>query len=138
MITQYKVIVRKLFSDSEEKVTLLIHEHELTCFIAYCPFSLQVGQSFTAELDYEVFNDYKVSLNHKEESCFETTDNDYSYWIKGKVSNGTIDVGGIVFEDDNLLTEYPDFDGEYIKLRVDRLDVSFIELKGSEPFDSLL
>lgn len=110
----------------EEKVTLLIKNRLIICFASYCPYKLEVGKEYPIEFSFQFFDD-DILLEQSESDIkdIERINSAYSYMIFGKLKGNTLD-SGIKFVDDDLFLECWELDNKYVKLKVDRLDVLFL------------
>jgi len=73
-----------------------------------------------------IFDDYEVKESEAESVGFKRVENGFSYWIKGRLEQGVIDYG-IQLEDEAFLSDCGYLDGKFIRLKVDRIDVGFVE-----------
>lgn len=110
----------------EEEVTILVDNVVLTCFASYCPYEIKRGKVYSVEFSFQFFDDNifleKSDLKIK---SIKKSENDYSYIIYGELVDNTLDAG-IKFLDIDLFEECWDLKGKFVKLKVDRLDISFI------------
>ncbi|KPC55350.1 hypothetical protein [Amantichitinum ursilacus] len=123
----YLAKIKRLSSDVEEEVVLCINDIEITCFANVCPYTLEDGEAYRVELTPQVFNDYVVSeTNEGVTSAINRVGNGFSYILKGRLAGNKLDAGGIVFEDEMLLSQFGYLDGKFISWNVDRIDVEFL------------
>lgn len=123
-MTVVDVLIKKLYKD-EEKVTVESNGVEVTCFAVYCPYKIEEGKKYSAEFDFVVFDEYEVSEIHNRNSGIEYTGKAFSYLLIGKLEGSRLNAG-IIFDDENLLSDYSFLDGKYVQVKADRLDISFI------------
>lgn len=124
-MTATKVLVKKLYDDDEERVTVEANGIEVTCFTVYCPYEIKEGEEYPAEFDFEVFNGYQVTESADKDSGLIYAGKAYSYLLKGKLKGSKLNAG-IVFDDDILMSDYGFLDGKYVQVNADRLDISFV------------
>lgn len=122
----YHALIICLGNDIEEEVTLSINGIELTCFSSVCPYDLHKGEMYPVLLEIMIFDEYQVSELGVGVVGLERIGNNFSYWITGRLDKGEVDCG-IRFEDEILLSNYGYMDGKLIKLKVDRIDVEFLQ-----------
>lgn len=127
-MNKYYALVLALDDNIEEEVTLSVVGYEITCFAGICPYEIYVGKKYPVLFNFEIFNSYKVEELENESVGFERIGDTFAYWIKGRldIDRGVIDCG-IRFEDEFLLPDYGYLDGKFIRLKVDRIDVEFLE-----------
>lgn len=123
---KYIAKVESLGSEIEEEVFLTVDGLSFLCFASICPYEIKEGGSYPVSFELMVFEEYDVEALNKEDRCgLERAGQDFSYWVKGPLSGAVIDCG-ISFEDEVLL-EYSYLDGKNVRLKVDRIDVEFLE-----------
>jgi len=123
----YLAEVRRLSDDVEEEVVLRINGIELTCFAIVCPYKIEEGVSYQVELTAEVMNDYLVSeLDEEVSPSIVQIGDSFSHVITGKLDGNRLDAGGIVLEDDVLLSDFGYLEGKMIAWKVDRIDAEFL------------
>ncbi|WP_330961310.1 hypothetical protein [Photobacterium sp. 53610] len=124
-MNKYNALVKTIDDAVEEEVTLSLNGFEITCFIGICPYQLQEGKEYPVSFELMIFDDYLVEESHEIRSSLERIDNSFSYWITGKLEGGTI-CSLISFEDEVLLSDFFYLDGEFIRLKANRIDVEFL------------
>ena len=123
----YLAKIKRLNDDVEEEVVLCINGVELTCFATVCPYNIKEGASYHVELTAQVFNDYLVNaLGEDASPSIVQVGNSFSHIITGLLNDNRLDAGGIVFEDDILLSEFGYLEGKIVSWKVDRIDAEFL------------
>lgn len=123
----YSAKILRLNEDVEEEVVLVINGLELVCFVNMLPHGAKEGQSYQVELIPMVFNEYSVhELNGDVLPSIIQVNNSFSYIAVGKLSGNRLNAGGVVFEDDFLLSDFGHLEGKIISWKVDRIDVEFL------------
>lgn len=125
-MNRHTALVQAIGHDVEEEVTLNLNGLEVTCFAGVCPYEIREGEKYPVSFELMIFDDYEVEESEAESAGLERIGNGFSYWIKGRLERGVIDCG-IQFEDEVLLSDYGYLDGKFIWLKVDRIDVEFLE-----------
>ncbi|NQE49931.1 hypothetical protein [Herbaspirillum rubrisubalbicans] len=116
-----------LGGDVEEEALLRIRDMEITCFVALCLFNIEEGQSYEVDLNAQIFDEYLVRELDKDSSPgIVRVGRSFSYIIKGRLTEKCLDVGGIRFFDDVLLSEFGHLQGKMIEWKVDRIDAIFL------------
>lgn len=128
----YLAQIKRLSDDVEEEVVLRINGVELTCFATVCPYKIEEGASYQVELTAQAFNDYLVNeLGEEASPSIVQVGNSFSHIITGRLNDNRLDAGGIVFEDDMLLSDFGYLEGKIISWRVGRIDAEFLSMPGS-------
>lgn len=120
-----KAILKSVDSDIEEQVTLIINGIEVTCFVGFCPYKLEIGNEYPVEFEMSIFGDYSVNQSDFKEQLVTQIDNGFAYLLSGKLDGNTVDCG-IPFEDEVLLTDFGYLNGKFVDFQVDRVDVEFL------------
>jgi len=126
MVKKYFAKVESLSSTIEEQVTLTLNDLEITCFAGVCPYQIDEGFIYPVLFAATIFDDYEVEKSESNIMGLERIGGSFSYWANGLLSEGVIDCG-IQFEDEILQSDYGYLDGQFIRMKVDRLDVEFLE-----------
>jgi hypothetical protein len=108
----------------EEDVTLLIEGTIVNCFISYCPYEIEVGKSYDVELTIKLSDDYEIERTEPNELHVEKIDHGYSYFFYGELHNENF-LTFTSLHDEDIHYDHPECNEHFIKLRVERLDVSF-------------
>lgn len=111
---------------NEDEVEISINDKRLVCFIAYCPYDIQIGEIYDVEISLYFINDQKLEISLSNSSSgFERISNTFSYYINGHLQGNKIFSDGLEFEDD-ILYNYSLYDNKSILLKVDRVDIAFL------------
>ncbi|MCZ8382931.1 hypothetical protein [Achromobacter xylosoxidans] len=122
----YSVLVEAVGLEIEEEVLISVCGHRLLCFASYLPDRLEVGKVYQAELLPMIFDDYVVREINNADPAIVRQEDGYSYTIVGQLRAGCLHVGGLLFCDNILLSDYGFMEGKMVSWKVDRLDVSFV------------
>lgn len=123
----YLAEILHLGDDVEEEALLRIRDIEITCFVALCPFNIEEGKSYEVELIAQIFDEYLVRELDKDSSPgIVRVGRSFSYIMKGRLTDKCLDVGGIRFFDDVLISEFGHLQGKMIEWKVDRVDATFL------------
>ena len=125
-MNKYIALLKSVGEEVEEKVSLKVNGLVVTCFAGYCPNKICVGNEYPVVFELMIFNDYEVEEVESKCCGVERIENGFSYWIKGRLCKGEIDCG-IKFSDEILLSDYGYLDGKFVRVKVDRIDVEFLE-----------
>lgn len=122
----YYALLKKIDDSVEEEVTLELYGSELVCFLGICPYQIREGSRYPVSFELKVFDDYCVEELGKEKTGVERIGNGFSYWIMGKLEDDVIH-SLVSFQDEVLLSDYGYLNGRYIRIKVCRIDVEFLE-----------
>jgi hypothetical protein len=122
------VCVEKFSDLIEEEVTVSCGANLLTCFSNDLPRHVSLGSRYPVRLKLMVFNDYDVQEIQGDADVIERCGEGYGYKLVGRLSNGVLQAGGFIFEDDAFESEYAYLDGSTISITVDRIDLMFERL----------
>lgn len=50
----------------------------------------------------------------------------YEYYVRGLLQEDTIDAGLVFTDDDEYFSDYPELEGKFIEIKVDRISVEFL------------
>ena len=125
-MNKHYVIVKKLSDDIEEEVTLDLNGLELTCFASICPNRVFEGKRYLVSFELMIVDEYLVEESADPTPSLERIGNGFSYWISGKL-DGAIINSVVQFEDEILLLDYGYLNNKNIRMKVDRIDVEFLE-----------
>jgi hypothetical protein len=124
----YTAQIKRLSDDVEEEVVLRIKGVELTCFATGCPYRIEEEESYPVAITAQLFNDYLIKECDEEVTpSIVKIANDFSHLITGRLIGNCVDAGGVVFEDDMLLSDFSYLEGKMISWTVDRIDVEFLD-----------
>lgn len=122
-----KVLVKRLDDDVEEEVDLVVDGKELTCFAGCCPYVIEEGGEYEVAFEMQIFDDYSVMPSEFNGRFFSRIGDGFGYLLNGKLIGKTIDCGlPFEFEDPILLSDFACLEGQFVQLKVDRIDVSFL------------
>ena len=108
----------------EEDVTLLIDGALINCFIGYCPYDIEVGKTYDVELIINLSDAYEIERVEPNKLLAEKIDNGYSYFLYGKLFNEKFFTFTTLYDED-IHYDHPEYNEHFIKLKVERIDVSF-------------
>ncbi len=127
---KYLVKVDSLNEMIEEEVVVNINGQLLRCFISYLDtIIIEVGNEYYANIEYEIYDELKVEIVNKNIKSIQCANESFSYDIIGKLNvdecklESLIDIK--INEED--IYECGCYDNKYIKFRVDRFNIEFIE-----------
>jgi hypothetical protein len=125
VIDKYVVIVLAVSLIVEEEVVLLVNGVEVKCFANCCPEKIQVGRSYEAEFEIVLPNDdFIIVAEKRPDSLIEVIDDGFSCFLYGYL-DGSVFRSFVDFMDQEIHYDYPALNEEFVKVRVDRIDVSF-------------
>lgn len=129
---KYLAIVEKISDEIDGELLLSVNGVELTCFgYSSLPQDVRAGDICRVELFPTVLDDYIVrEAREGEVAGAFRQGNTLSYFLVGRLSDGRLDVGGVIFEDEVLSIDFECFNDRDISWIVDRIDIGSIEIAG--------
>lgn len=127
-MNKYNVKIEEINSILEEEVTLTLKGNKIICFATFCPYLIEENNVYPASFSLFIVDDYNIVVEKipKENFSFEKIGEGFSYWINGLLKDGIL-YSLIPFKEPILLEEFWHYDNSFIRLRVDRIDVSFLD-----------
>ena len=119
-----EVKLLKLNEAIAEEVTLLIGGELVECFASYCPYELEVGRVYSAEISLNLSQAYEVQEVEPIDVRAVKKGRGFSYYLYGYL-NGEEFVTFTTLFDEDVHYEYPDLNNKFICLEVERIDASF-------------
>ena len=124
MTRRYVALVVSIDEIVEEEVVLLIENLEVKCFLNYCPSKIEVGKQYEIELEMVLPDEGFVVAAEKQKHTLEMIGEGFSCVLFGYL-DGSVFRSFVDFEDQEIHFEYPELNEQYVKIAVDRIDVSF-------------
>ncbi|ALH99959.1 hypothetical protein C1Y08_18895 [Pseudomonas sp. FW306-02-F02-AA] len=108
----------------EEEVVLLVNGTVVKCFASYCPRNIVLGGSYEVELDMVIPDSDFIALAQETDVMVERVDDGFSCVLYGYLDGG-IFRSFVDFSDQDIHYEYPSFNEQFVRIKVDRIDVAF-------------
>jgi hypothetical protein len=124
MTKKYEALVTEIDEVVEEAVVLLVGDLTVRCFASYSPLEIKVGQRYEVEFEMVLPDGDCVSEAPGADIGVEMVGRGFSCIISGYL-DGDIFRSFVDFTDQGVHYEYPQFNERYVKIVVDRIDVSF-------------
>lgn len=125
---KYQAKLLQLDEDIEEWGRFLINGIELVCFIDYVQCKLEIGKSYSVELDYQIFDEYLIDLVEENANMgFIHINDTFQYDLFGVFRGNIFSVQSIDFIDDYLLSNFTYLENKIIHLSVNRLDIAIYQ-----------
>lgn len=123
----YTAELKHVSDEVEGEVLLNIDGINLTCF-AYSslPQGAKEHALYQVEITAQVFHDYQVHETDDVSPSITQIGNSFVHVITGRLKGNRLDAGGMVFEDDILLSDFGYLDGRMLAWKVDRIDAEFL------------
>lgn len=118
------VLITAINEHVEDEITLLIDDTEVVCFASYCPHVLKVGKEYEVELILNFPEAYEAISVEPRSLLIEKKNSGFSYYLYGKLKNDAFQTFTTFF-DEKIHFDHPELNGKFIKLGVERIDVSF-------------
>jgi len=125
MTNRYVAVVLTVDQIVEEEVLLLVNGVKVKCFTSYCPLKIEVGKSY--EVDFEIVlpdGNFIVAAEKSNSTLVEMIDDGFSCILYGYLDGSTFR-SFVDFTDQEIHYDYPEFNEQFVNVRVDRIDVSF-------------
>lgn len=119
-----KILLLKINEHIDDEVTLLIDGTKIVCFANVCPYELEVGKTYDAELKLNLSEKYLISKSPHSEKLVERIGNGFAYKLYGELHNDEFHAFTTLY-DEGVHYEHPALNNGFIRLQVDRIDVSF-------------
>lgn len=123
---KYIALIRNINKDIEEEVTVTINEVTLTGFANVCPYIIKEGQSYPISVGITVLDEFEIVEQQGKEKQFYRDGNSFAYEISGLLTEHGILDANILIEDE-VFEDYRYMYGKYVKIKVDRISLEFIE-----------
>lgn len=124
------VKVEKFNQMIEEEVVVNVNGQLLRCFMSYLDdLVIEAGKEYYANIEYEIYNDFSIEEVNEELRKIECVNESFSYDIIGKLNIDKCKLeSSINIEiDEDDIYEFGGYDNKYIRFRVDRFNIEFIE-----------
>ncbi|WP_124425136.1 hypothetical protein [Pseudomonas orientalis] len=119
-----KAQVLALNEHIEEDITLLIEGTIINCFVSYSPHDIEVGKIYDVELTMNLSDDYEIERAEPRTPLIEKISPGYAYLLYGNLRDTKFH-SFVSLNDEDIHYDHPECNEHFIKLKVDRIDVSF-------------
>ncbi|KAA0975876.1 hypothetical protein [Pseudomonas sp. ANT_J28] len=125
MTKRYEAVVLAVGPVVEEEVLLLVKGLEVKCFASYCLSKIEVGETYEVEFDLVLADtDVVAAAEEPITTLIEMKDDGFSCALYGYLDGGVFR-SFVDFSDQDIHYDYPHLNGRFVKVKVDRIDVSF-------------
>ena len=91
------------------------------------PYKLVLGESYPVEFYLFCIDDYQIEvLSEPKYGVEKIGEPYYAYYLYGKLYDDKLDLNGFFIED-SLFSDCEDLDGKFVKVRVDRISMAFVD-----------
>ncbi|MGW8462101.1 hypothetical protein [Pseudomonas sp. CLCA07] len=111
---------------NEEDATLLIDGHSVECFINSCPYEIEIGKTYEVELTLNLSEFYTIEKTSSNSVLIEKIPKGYAYFLYGTLKDDSLETF-TTFHDEDIHYDHPDLNNQFIKLKVDRINVNFLQ-----------
>lgn len=109
----------------EGELLLLVKGLEIKCFASYCPSKIEVGATYEVEFELVLSdNDVVTAAEEPLTTLIEMMGNGFSCALYGYL-DGSVFRSFVYFSDQEIHYDHPDLNRRFVKIQVDRIDVSF-------------
>ncbi|GAB6085906.1 hypothetical protein [Alkaliphilus crotonatoxidans] len=126
---EYNAIVKGFNEHVEEEVIVEIGGVEITGFMPFgISFQPEEKQEYLVSLGFVVLDDIEMQKIEQLDMGFYRIDNSFAYFIRGyfDFDKRTINAGLIVELEEEMVDGLAYFDGCYVQIRVDRINIDFL------------
>jgi hypothetical protein len=125
MTKRYEAVVLAVGPVVEDEVLLLVKGLEIKCFASYCPYQIEMGETYEVEFDLKLAdNDVVAAADEPITTLIEMKDDGFSCALYGYL-DGSVFRSFVDFSDQEIHYDYPHLKGRFVKIHVVRIDVSF-------------
>lgn len=122
----YQAKLIELSNFIEEEVTLKINGIKITGFASICPYKLILNKTYFVNISLTFLDGPEIIELSESKYGLERIDKTYGYILYGQICGDRLDIGSGIKIQDDLFNEYSYLDGQFIKIKVDRLAVEFL------------
>lgn len=119
---KYYAKVISLNPSVEGEVTITLGEIVLTCFICDLNNPIKLDSIYLVGLEIEIFDEIRVEL--APDTLPKQIGESFAYELSGYLIENKLIVSNVIFQDD-LLYEASFYENKYVKICVDRINISF-------------
>jgi hypothetical protein len=120
-----EVRILAIDDDMEDCMSLLIGGNIVECFVNYCASMVVVDETHLAELTIDYSDPVEIEASPESNTLLEKNGNGFGYYLYGVLKGGTFRTF-IEFPDEDIHFDYPELEGRFVKIKVDRINVSFL------------
>jgi len=125
MNKETKVKILAMDDQVEDCVTLHTCGVTVECFVNYCAYIVAVGETYLAELTIDYSDPIQIELAPETNALLEKNGDGFGYYLYGALEGGTFRTF-TVFSDEDIHFDYPELAECFVKIKVDRINVSFL------------
>ena len=124
MTKKYSALIVEIDPIIEEMVLLSVNGVTVRCFAGYCPSVIEIGETYSAEFEMMLPDEIDISKCESSETRVEMLDDGFSCEIHGRLEGDTFK-SFVEFADQDIHFDFPHLNGQFVKIRAQRIDVSF-------------
>lgn len=124
MTKKYWVQINEIDPIIEEMVVLTVQGVTLRCFASYCPSVIEVGKTYQGEFEMVLPEDVCISTCETHQTRIEMLGDGFPCEIYGRLQGDSFE-SVIDFSDQGIHFDFPHFNGKFVKITAQRIDVSF-------------
>jgi hypothetical protein len=125
MTKRYEAVVLAVGPVVEDEVLLLVKGLEIKCFASYCPSKIEVGEIYEVEFELVLSdNDVVAVAAEPLTTLIEMNGDGFPCELYGLL-DGSVFRSFVDFSDQEIHYDHPHLNGRFVKIQVDRIDVSF-------------
>ncbi|WP_045121679.1 hypothetical protein [Pseudomonas sp. GM25] len=125
MTKTHKALVVEIDHLVEDAVLLTVEGVEVRCFASYSPSKIEVGNTYDVEFEMVLSGEEFASATHCQKKQIKMLGSGFPCEVYGYL-DGEIFRSFVDFTDQDIHYEYPNLNGQFVKINADRIDVSFV------------
>ncbi|NRT73834.1 hypothetical protein [Clostridium beijerinckii] len=123
---KYLALIKKINCDIEEEVTVKIGDVILTGFANICPYPIEEDKSYPISISFTILDEFEIVEQQGQEKQFSRIGDTFAYEISGLLTEQGLLDANIIIEDE-VFEDYSYIYGKYVKFKVDRISLEFLE-----------
>lgn len=123
----YNATLKKLSPTIEEEVVVEIEGIEIMGFAFLCPYKISIDSEYPVNVSFMLFDEIDIKKQeYTKKKGIEHVGEAYEYKLQGCLEGDGIDVGIIISDDEGYLEDCGIDIGEFVDLKVGRINVEFL------------
>jgi hypothetical protein len=123
---KYVAFIKQVNCDIEEEVTIKIGDIVLTGFANICPYPIEEERSYPVSIGFTILDEFEIVEQQEQKKQFSRIGNTFVYEISGLLTEQGLLDANILIEDE-VFEDYSYMYGKYVKFKVDRISLEFLE-----------
>ena len=120
----YNAIVKKINSDIEEEITVIINDVEFVGFVNTYPYAIEQRKMYPVSIAIIVLDEFKIKSINTSLKEFERINDGFSYKLRGVLRKNGVLESKIGIQDE-ILIDYAYWYDKFVEIEVDRIELIF-------------